>query len=140
MTTSTTLTYDLVLERLPPLVADCLGLDIEDITPEMVFCRDGDSIEILDLNFRCEKAFGIKSPFRLFLGSRDQLTLDGDGYLTDGSVTLIRENYPFFAEKMDVGGKPRWTPNDLLGHFTVEMIARFVLLAAAQQAANSQAA
>ncbi len=140
MTTSTTLTYDQVLEKLPAIVAECQALEIEDVTPDLVFCQEGDSIELLDLNFRCEKAFRIKSPFRLFLGSKDHLALDAEGYLTDGSVAFIRDNYPFFVEKMEAGGQSRWTPNDLLGHFTVEMIARFVLLAAAQQAANSQAA
>lgn len=140
MTTSIPLSYEQVMEKLPAIVANCIAIEVEDITPDMVFCHDGDSIEILDLNFRCEKAFGIKSPFRLFLGSKDQLTLDADGFLTDDSVQFIRDNYAFFAAKMAAGGQSRWTPNDLLSDFTVEMIARFVLHTAAQQPANSQAA
>jgi acyl carrier protein len=133
-------TYDEVMEKLPALVADCLALEIADVAPDLVFCSDNDSIEILDLNFRCEKAFGIKSPFRLFLGSKDVLSLDDQGRLTEASMQLIRENYPFFAAKFDAGGGTQWTPNDLLAQFTVEMIARFVVQATEQQSAGSQAA
>ena len=66
--TTTALSYEQVMETLPAIVADCLALDLEEITPEMVFCEE--SIEFLDLSFRCEKAYGIKAPFRLFIGSR----------------------------------------------------------------------
>lgn len=140
MTTINPLTYDQIMETLPALVADCLAMDAEEVTPDMVFCNEGESIEILDLNFRCEKTFGIKSPFRLFLGSRDLLTLDEDGYLTREAIDFIGENYPFFAAKVDADGLDKWRPNDLLTHFTVEMIARFVLHAATEGQANTEAA
>lgn len=140
MTTVTTLTYDQVMAKLPAIVADCLGLDEEEITPDLVICPDKESIEILDLSFRCEKAFQIKSPFKLFLGSRDYLTLDADGNLSPESLRRIREVYPFFAAKYEAGGRMQLKPHELLEYFTVEMIARFVVQAVAEQAANSQAA
>ncbi len=133
-------TYDEVMDKLPALVAECLGLEIDEVTPDLVFCSENDSIDLLDLNFHCEKAYGIKSPFRLFLGSKDLLSLDDAGHLTDASMRLIRDNYAFFAAKFDADGRTQWTPNDLLGHFTVEMIARFIVQAAEQQSAGSQAA
>lgn len=139
---TTPLTYEQAMLRLPQILVDCLSVDLEDVTPEAEFVGDlgGESIDLLDLNFRCEKAFDIKSPFQLFTGSRDQLTLDCDGFLTEQSIRFIDENYSFFAENLSADGSSRWKPQDLLGHFTVEMIARFVLHAAAEQAANSHAA
>jgi acyl carrier protein len=140
MTTVTTLTYDQVMEKLPAIVADCLGVDLEDVVPEAGFFTTlgGDSIDLLDLNFRCEKGFTIKSPFRLWLGSRDQFTVDGEGCLTDDALQLIRTTYPFFWKAIEGGGKLK--PDDLLSYFTVDMIAKFVVHAAETQAAGSQSA
>lgn len=135
---TTALTYDQVMEKLPAIVADCLAIDVEEVTPEMVFCEE--SIEFLDLNFRCEKAFGIKSPFRLLLGSRDQLVVDADGFFTDKSLQLLRRTYPFLAARIDADSKSRLKGIELLNYITVDAIAKFVVQASEQQAANAQAA
>ena len=132
MTATTALTYDHVMEKLPDIVADCLAIDRKDVTPDWVFCEAGDSIDYLDLNFRCEKTFGVKSPFKLFIGSRDELPLDGEGNFTEDAFRLIQETYPFFASKLIATGQAKFQPKDLLDHVTVDMIARFVLHAGNQ--------
>lgn len=134
----TALTYAQVMEKLPGVIAECLGLDEVEVTPDLVF--DDDSIGIFDLNFRCEKAFGIKSPFRLFVGSKGHLSLDGEGFLTDDSIQYIRDHYAFFAACMAAQGQTRWRPYEMLACCTVEVIAQFIVQAAAEQAASSQAA
>lgn len=119
------------MKQLPSIVADCLAVEIEDVVPSAGFFAElgGDSIDLLDLSFRCEKAFGIKSPFRLFHGSKDQLTLDGD-YLTAEAVQLIRDTYPFFAARLDRSGRDKLRTQDLRDLFTVDVIAQFVIHAA----------
>lgn len=135
---TTALTYDQVMEKLPAIVADCLAIDLEEVTPDLVFSNE--SIELLDLNFRCERAYGIKSPFRLLTGSRDLLTVDADGYFTDSAMALIRQAYPFLSEKLEREGVTRLQGVEIMNHLTVEIIARIVVQASEQQVANAQAA
>jgi acyl carrier protein len=135
---TTALTYEQVMEKLPAIVAECLAVDLEEITPELVFYED--SIDLLDLSFRCEKAYGVKAPFRLFVSGRDLLTVNDDGCLTPDALQVIRETYPFFAARYEADCRTNLKPVDLLQYFTVDMVARFVVEASVQQAANAQAA
>ncbi len=45
-------------------IADCLGVEIEEVTPEARFFEDlgGESIDLLSLSFQFEKAFNIRTP------------------------------------------------------------------------------
>lgn len=131
------LSYDDVMQRLPTILADCLAIDPEDVTPTAGFFAElgGDSIDLLDLSFRCEKAFGIKSPFWLFHGSKDKLTLDDGEFLSAEAIRLVRETYPFFAEHLDQLERDRFRNQDLKDSFTVEAIAQFVIHAATAPAA-----
>lgn len=126
------LTYDDVMLQLPTIVADCVAVEPEDVVPTAGFYTElgGDSIDLLDLSFRCEKAFGIKSPFRLFHGSKDELTLDEGEFLSAEAIRLVRETYPFFAERLDQLGHNRFCKQDFRDLFTVDVIAHFVIHAA----------
>lgn len=137
MTDLCILSYDQVMEKLPLIVADCLAAEVEDVTPAAEYgALGGNSIDLLDLSFRCEKEFSIKSPFRLFVSSREQLALDGDGQLNADSLLLIRETYPFLDAKLKHLARASIQPKDLVNQLTVDDIAQFILHASSEVAAG----
>ena len=51
-----------VLEKVRLICAEVLGVEPVDVTAETSFSADlgGESLDLLDLGFRCERAFGVR--------------------------------------------------------------------------------
>ena len=76
-------------------VAECLGLEPEEITLEANFFHDlgGESIDVLDLGFRSEKRFRIRSPFQR-LTDRDAWRFNEDRTLSAESLQRLQSGFP----------------------------------------------
>lgn len=133
------LTYEQILRELPRVLAEVLGLDVEDIRPEHNFWTDldGESIDLLDLNFRAERAFNVKSPLGVLMGAAE-LPLDPDGCLSADSFERVCRQFPFLPPSLTGAGGGRIRPADLQRSLTVDLIARFI--EAAAHPAGDQAA
>ena len=60
----TTMTRDEIYAKVQDVLVDALGVDDDEVTPGAVIKDDlgAESIDFLDIQFRLEKAFGIKIP------------------------------------------------------------------------------
>ena len=95
-----------LLEDVQALIADVLGEDVEKVTPSATFFRDleGESIDLLDLSFRCEKHFGVRVNFE---NVKPELTqADEQGFITAQSLEQLRQQYPAL-DLSQLGAKPR---------------------------------
>src|ERR1700749_963827 len=56
------MSHDEIEKKVSEILADSLGVDEEEVTPQAVLRDDlgAESIDYLDIQFRLEKAFGIK--------------------------------------------------------------------------------
>lgn len=86
---------DTVTEQFYEIVMDVLGADREEITPAARFAQDlgGESIDMLELSFRCEKQFGIKIQFQKVLPT-EKLVMDEQGRFTDETLNAIQSALP----------------------------------------------
>ena len=98
-------TYAVVRE----LLSETLSVDVDEITPKSNFFHDlgGESIDVLDLSFRCEKNYQVPMRFQELTESA------ADGTLSPAAQRL-RESFP-----TEDGTDPK-----LL--FTVEVIVAYV--------------
>ena len=114
------------------IVAETLAVGPDEVVPSARFFEDlgGESIDLLDLSFRCEKQFGVKIPFA-DLGRLDEFPTDSDGKLTADALAHLETKYPFldYARLREDPHLSRLT--EML---TVENITRFVQCAMAEQA------
>jgi acyl carrier protein len=107
------------------IVADVLGYESDEITVEQNFFHDlgGESIDMIDLQFRVEKELGIRAAFQhMMSGSR--WDLDGDGRFTSETRAHLGEEFPFLNPGLEAGRLQM--PYDLM---TIHLIAEFVELA-----------
>jgi len=123
-----------LLETVRQLVAEVLGAEPDEVTPDSLFDADlgGESIDLLDLGFRCERELKVRVRFQ-DLASQD-LTVNPDGTLTCEALDRLRERFPL----VDVSrweGRHFARPLELL---TVADIAAIV--EGAKQAARSTGA
>ena len=77
-----------VFEKLVPLVREVTGARADEVTMDSYLMRDlgAESIDLLDLSFLIEEAFGITLEADEF-ESRAQQSLTGAGYEKDGYLT-----------------------------------------------------
>lgn len=77
------------------MVAECLGVEPEDVLPESHFFEDlgGESIDVIDLNYRVEKRLGLRSPFAAF-ASHEGWEFQPDGRLTEECRTRWEGRFP----------------------------------------------
>jgi acyl carrier protein len=77
------------------MLAEVLAIDVEEIGPTSRFFADlgGESIDLLDLSFRCEKRFGIKVQFdKMFLPG--EIQGDAEGRLLPEQAAAVRARFP----------------------------------------------
>lgn len=76
------------------LIADGLGIEIEDIQPDSLFEDDlgGESIDYLDLQFQVEKRLGIKNSI-LGVIKYDAWECDADGRLTPSCLVRLQTQF-----------------------------------------------
>ncbi len=113
------------------IVAETLCLETDEVTPEARFFADldGESIDLLDLQFRIEKDLHRAMDLNDTFGSR--IELDQTGEVTPASLEWLRRTYPFLA--VDALERPI-TSERLKDLLTVGTIAEFAALAASRPA------
>ena len=76
-------------------VAACLAIEPDEIDLEVNFFHDlgGESIDMLDLSFRSEKRFAIRSPFPRLTGA-DGWRFDDEGKLAAESLQWLQTEFP----------------------------------------------
>ncbi len=89
------LKYSEVFEEVRQIVSEILALELEEIKPECRFFEDlgGESIDVLELTFQCEKRFNTKVKFQE-MASLD-LATNEDGSLTRESLAAMERRYPY---------------------------------------------
>ena len=119
--------------KVTAIVADVLGYEPEEVSEDQNFFHDlgGESIDVIDLQFRVEKELGIRAAFQHMI-SGNRWELDGDGRFTAGTRARLGEEFPFLKGGIDED--KLHTPYDLL---TVRSIAEFVALAARHPKADA---
>ncbi|MDB5334681.1 MAG: acpP 2 [Planctomycetaceae bacterium] len=127
--TSQTIPRPITMLAVRELIAECVGVELEEVTPTARFTDDlgGESIDVIDLAFRLEKAFHIKSPFKA-LNNDELWERDASGRLTPGAQELIRTKLPFLNIAQLESATGAFSPISLL---TTELIYQMSLHAAA---------
>ncbi len=120
-------TKEEIFEKIKEILADTLGVDEDEVTPESTLVQDlgAESIDFLDLQFQLQKAFDIKIPQgELF---PENLTADSefvkDGYVTEAGIAELKKRLPHadvdkFAEDPKV--------EKIQDLFTVQMLVNYV--------------
>lgn len=127
-----------VLQEVREIVADILARELQEVTPAARFFEDlgGESIDVLELSFRCERIYGIKAEFqKIGAGVRS----DDNGMLTAESLDNLRAKYKFL-DLTPVEADPR--AERVTELLTVQAIARYVYeaLAAKEESGSAQSA
>ena len=120
-----------IYEKVKEAIVEALGVDAEDVQPTSVLFDDlgAESLDLLDIVFRLEKAFGIKIP----RGSiqQDMLAAEGiaekdvivDGALTELGAQKLRERMTEVnPEKIKAG----FRIDDIPTLFTVQTFVNIV--------------
>lgn len=122
-----TMTRDEIFDKVRESLVEALSVDDADVTESATLTRDlgAESIDILDIVFRLEKAFGIKI-------SQDELmprdVLSNPEYVVGGKlnpagITALRERVPS-ADFSQFESEPKI--DKILDVFTVGTIVNFV--------------
>lgn len=111
-----------ILEGVRQDVSDCLSVELEETKPESTFFidLDGESIDVIDLMFRCEKRFGVRVELQSLMS---ELQLGPDGRFSADSVCQLQAKVPEIdwpARIAAIG------TNDPRGILTVDLISELV--------------
>lgn len=121
------MTHDEIYQKVRAVVADALAVDEEDCTPSASLQRDlgAESIDILDISFKLEQAFGIKIGQGELVpeGVTQDPTLVKDGKVTPAGIAQLKARLPH-ADFATFEKDPQ--VSKVLSVFTVETIVRFV--------------
>lgn len=88
------LTDAAIFEQVTGLVVDTLGVEPSEVSADTLFVADlgGESLDMLDLKFRCERTFGV--PVRFQDLTAQDLEISDDGSLTAASIQRLQERFP----------------------------------------------
>jgi len=119
---------DEVFQKVKEVLVDALGVDEDEVTPEATLMGDlgAERLDVLDIVFRLEKAFGMKVPREeLFPGEglMNDAELVNNGKLTDKGLAELRARVPHtnlteFEKDPDI--------NKLPNLFTVNAIVNYL--------------
>jgi len=114
------LTTEQILEPLITEVADCLALDVPEVTPESTFFEDlgGESIDLLDIAFRMQRRLGIHTNMQEF---RSALEFDKEGKISVDTITRLQVETPAIDWAAHLSGKEGGD------FFTIRLIAEMML-------------
>jgi len=121
------MTHDEIQKKVQDILADSLGVDEEEVTPQAILRDDlgAESIDYLDIQFRLEKAFGIKiekgEMFNPELAN-DPNFVQG-GKITPNGIAELKKRMPY-ANVAQLESSPDL--DNMAKLFTVEMITKFV--------------
>ena len=119
---------DEIFVKVQETLVDALGVDDDEVTPTATLIGDlgAESIDFLDIVFRLEKNFDIKSP-RGELFPENLATADS-GFVADGKVTA--EGIAQLRTKMPHADIDSFALNPVVSKlsdlFTVDMMCKFV--------------
>ncbi|MBS0319414.1 MAG: acyl carrier protein [Proteobacteria bacterium] len=131
---------DGVYPKVAEVIADALGVDVDEVKPNssLIEDLDAESIDFLDLVFRLERAFKVKIPRgKIVEDARGALTeaeFEQKGVLTDKGLAQLKA---FLSEVPADRFKPPVKAADIPRLFTPETFAKVVLRA--QKAAPASA-
>lgn len=125
---------DGLFDAIQELIVDVLGVEPEEVVPAARWEEDlgGESIDLLDLAYRCEKRWGVRVNFSEMIDP-DALATDETGTLTAESLAALRARYPELCYE-DFEKNP--STHRMLSLVTVGAIERFVREAIQQKAAT----
>ncbi len=117
---------DTVYKDVEEILIDTLGVDADEITPSAKFFDDldGESIDVLDLSFRCEKHFGTTIRFQDLLDTNQVLSNTS----TETALKPMQEQFPF----LDLSQLDSGEAKNASSLFTVDVIVSFVKHSLAQ--------
>lgn len=121
------MSHDEIEKKVREILADSLGVDEDEVTPNAVLRDDlgAESIDYLDIQFRLEKAFGIKiekgEMFNPELAN-DPNFVQGDK-ITPNGIAELKTRMPF-ANVAQLEADPKL--DNMAKLFTVEMIVKFI--------------
>lgn len=131
MTASIAETNTELYEKVRDCVAEALALDLDEISPESTLLDelDAESIDLLDILFRIDRATGVKiqsDELASYVqgGMPDEEFGDEDAdVITPKGMDQLKKVMPQIAEK-DLDGK--LSPEDVMSHFTVANLTELV--------------
>lgn len=94
-------------------LSTCLAVEPDDVTLETNFFYDldGESIDVLDFGFRCERRLGIRSPFTR-LTAPEAWQFDDKGQISEQSLQALHAEFPQIDWKTRLGAKPMQSYKD----------------------------
>jgi acyl carrier protein len=122
------MTRDQIFQEVQGVLVDALGVDEDEVTPDVTLMADlgAESIDFLDIVFRMEKAFGIKIPREELFPAENVLSNKeyiSNGKLTSKGLEELKKRMPHtdfseFANDPDV--------NKIGDLFTVDVLVNYV--------------
>lgn len=106
------------------VIADVLGIDASEVVPTANFFSDlgGESIDMIDLNFRCQKKFGVTLSFQEILDPK-RLETRSDGRIAPAVEAELNSQLP----SLDVSAlRAPLDKQQLQGLLIVQVIVDFV--------------
>src|SRR3972149_8010156 len=120
-----------VIEEVKKAIAQTQKINLETIQPEQSLRRDLDveSLDFLDINYRLEQTFGIKTARHFILEHIEEMfgegaAIDENSHLTDKAVALLRIR---LGEEFATELRPGMDMDDVTPLITVKGIARAVM-------------
>ena len=129
---------DAVLPTVSATIADALGCDVEDVTPDasLIDDLDAESIDFLDMVFRLERAFKVKIPRGKIVenarGALSEAEFEDKGVVTEAGMKQLRE---YLSEVPAERFKNPMKVKDIPRLFTPETFCKLVV--SAQHAAKA---
>jgi acyl carrier protein len=120
-------THDEIFQKVQATLVDALGVDEDDVTRDATLQGDlgAESIDFLDIVFRLERNFGIKSPRGELVPENvvaDPEMIEG-GKLTDKGIEELKARMPY-ADLTAFAADPE--VDKIADLYTVEMLVQYV--------------
>ncbi len=106
------------------ILVDVLGVDHDEISPSANFFDDlgGESIDVIDLSFRCETKFKVPIKFQELSHARlDESEVNSES--NEEILNSLRETFPFLPTYAELVSEPG---RDVKSLFTVDAIVKTV--------------
>ncbi|MDX2148236.1 MAG: phosphopantetheine-binding protein [Planctomycetota bacterium] len=121
------MTHEEILGKVRGVLVDALALDEDDVTPDATLFGDlgAESIDILDIQFKLEQAFGFKIAQGEFFpeGVSQDPEFVREGKVTPKGIQVLRQKLPH-VDFADFERDPQM--RRLADIFTVDTVVRFV--------------
>lgn len=115
-----------IFDKVQEVLVDALAVDDDEVTPEATLIADlgAESIDILDISFKLEQAFGFKiGQGELFPeGVAQNPEYVEEGKVTDKGLNLLRERLPHF-DFAEIESDP--SVGNIANIFTVDALVNF---------------